>query len=128
MKNETDLDLDKGLEALDAARSYTADNGVAVTHELTGRGVGAVLSLAGGLLALLTALLGLIKGKSRPQVILAILTALLAAAAVILSLSSGSAFSAAAGAALSPLGLIGSGVTAVSAVGAAAIPAPNAKV
>ena len=128
MKNETDLDLDKGLEAVDAARGYSADSGVAVTHELTGQAVAAVLSLAGGLLAILTALVGLLKGKNRPLVILAILTALLGAAGVILALKSGSAFSAAAGVALSSLGLIGSGTSAVAAAGTAAIPAPKAKV
>ena len=51
MKNDTDLDMEKGLEAVAVGREFSGENGAAVTRELTNRAIAAALALLGSVLA-----------------------------------------------------------------------------
>lgn len=115
MKNEFDLDIDQGMAALAAAREFSADNGAAVTRELTTRAVAGVLAIAGSVLALLAGILGL-TGKVKGSGVLAVISAIGAAAAIVAAVMAGSELSAVAGSTTAFLALAGGAVVAVLAL------------
>ena len=118
MKNDTDLDIDKGLEAVTVARGYSADNGEAVTKELTSRAVGAALALAGSLAALAAAIMGL-NSMNKGAGVLAVIAAAAAVVALIATISSGTTFSDVAGS-------YGAGLATIAGVALAAVSAVHA--
>ena len=93
MKNETDLDLDKGLEVVAAARAFAGDTTRAVTKEVLSKSVGAILALLGSAVAAVGGVLGLVGKKTKVSGILALAGAVAAAAGVLVSLGAGSTFS-----------------------------------
>lgn len=115
MKNEFDLDIDQGMAALAAAREFSADNGAAVTRELTTRAVAGALAIAGSVLALLAGILGL-TGKVKGSGVLAVISAIGAAAAIVAAVMAGSELSAVAGSTTAFLALAGGAVVAVLAL------------
>lgn len=115
MKNEFDLDIDQGMAALAAAREFSADNGAAVTRELTTRAVAGVLAIVGSVLALLAGILGL-TGKVKGSGVLAVISAIGAAAAIVAAVMAGSELSAVAGSTTAFLALAGGAVVAVLAL------------
>ena len=116
MKNETDLDIDKGLEVVAAARGYASDLTNAVTGEITGKAVGSIVAAVGAVVALIGGLLGLLLKKPAVAGVIALLGGAAAAGGAYLSASAGSAFSQIAGAG-GPTLLIATGaLTAVAAI------------
>ena len=114
MKNKVDLDIEKGVEVVKAARSYSADNGAAVTKELTARVVGDVLGLAAFVLAIVAGILGL-AGKLRASGVLALLAAVAAVATAVAAGTAGSVFSVVAGSTIGALAIAAGAVLAVVA-------------
>ena len=86
MKNDKIVDLDKGLEAVAAARAYAEDLTGRVTKELTGRAVASIGVMAASVLSLLTGLVGVAGKKIR---ILGWIAVAGCAAAVVLAVVSG---------------------------------------
>lgn len=125
MKNDTDLDMEKGLEAVAVGREFSGENGAAVTRELTNRAIAAALALLGSVLALAAGIMGL-AGKAKGSGVLAVIAALAAGAAVAAALMAGTELSAAAGSTTGPLALAAGGVlTAASIAQAIAALAPS---
>ena len=116
MKNDTDLDIDKGLEVVAAARAYAADTAGAVTKEITGKAVGSIVAIAGSAIALLGGVLGLALKKPGFSGVVALLGGAAAAGGAVISSSVGSFFSQVAGAAGPTLLTAAGAVTAVAAV------------
>ena len=117
MKNETDLDIDKGLEVVAAARAFAADTTEAVTKEITSKAIGSVVAIAGAAIALIGGVLGLLMGKPAGAGVVALLGGIAAVVGVIMSGAAGNVFSQMAGASGPAL------LTAAGAVtGAAAVP------
>ncbi|MCR5090165.1 MAG: hypothetical protein K6C08_11735 [Oscillospiraceae bacterium] len=96
MKNDTDLDTEKGFEALAAAKELSGDTAAAAAKELGRKTAGSVISIAAGVLAALGGLFGL---ADKPKGIrpMGILAAVGAAAAFVLTQTAGSSFLTAAG-------------------------------
>lgn len=115
MKNDADLDIEKGLEAVSVARQFSADNSAAVTSELTTRAIAAVLALVGSVAALIAGVLGL-AGKPKGSGVVAVVSAVAAAASVIAAVNAGTALSAVAGSAVGSLIVAAGAVVAVAAV------------
>jgi uncharacterized phage infection (PIP) family protein YhgE len=126
MKNETDLDMDKGLEVVGAARAFASDTTDAVTKEVTSKAVGAILAIAGSAVALLAGVMGLVSKKTKVSGVMALLGAGVAVAGVIVTLTAGNTFSAIAGSA-GPALLSAAGATTAAAGVAQSIPALAAK-
>ena len=117
---DTHLDLDEGLEAVDVGRGYQADSGELITKEITARAVGTAAGLGAGVLAVLAAILGLLK-KNKGAGILAILSAAAGAVGCAYGASAGYEFSEMAGATGGNTAWIAFGVlAAVAAVDAIA--------
>ncbi len=115
MKNDTDLDIDKGLEAVAVGREFSADNGAAVTKELTTRGIASAVLLVGSLLALIAGIMGL-TALVKLSGVLAIIAAVAALGALVAVLMAGSELSETAGAAFTFAPLIGCSIVAVTSV------------
>lgn len=115
MKNSTDLDIAKGLEAVTVAREFSGENSAAVTKELTTRAVAAALALLGSAVALIAGIMGL-GSKRKGSGVLAVIAAIAAAAAVAAAIVAGSELSAAAGSAGASLALAAGAVVAVAAI------------
>lgn len=126
MKNDTDLDIGKGLEAVAAAREFSSENSAAVTKELTTRAVAAVLALLGSAVALIAGIMGL-AAKVKGSGVLAVIAAVAAAAAVVAAFAAGSELSAVAGSTVASLALAAGAVVAVVAVVHAAVALSPAK-
>ena len=126
MKNDTDLDIDKGLEVVSAARAFAADTTAAVTKEITSKAVGAILTLLGSVVAAAAGVMGLVGKKTKGSGVLALVGAAAAAAGVVVSLTSGATFSEIAGSAAPMIFTAAGAPTAVAGV-AQAIPAMMAK-
>ena len=126
MKNDTDLDIGKGLEAVAAAREFSSENSAAVTKELTTRAVAAVLALLGSAVALIAGRMGL-AAKVKGSGVLAVIAAVAAAAAVVAAFAAGSELSAVAGSTVASLALAAGAVVAVVAVVHAAVALSPAK-
>lgn len=126
MKNDTDLDIGRGLEALAAAREFSAENNAAVTKELTTRAVAAVLALLGSAVALVAGIMGL-AAKVKGSGVLAVIAAVAAAAAVVAAFAAGSELSAVAGSTVASLALAAGVVVTVVAVVHAAVALSPAK-
>lgn len=126
MKNDTDLDIGRGLEALAAAREFSAENNAAVTKELTTRAVAAVLALLGSAVALIAGIMGL-AAKVKGSGVLAVIAAVAAAAAVVAAFAAGSELSAVAGSTVASLALAAGVVVTVVAVVHAAVALSPAK-
>lgn len=116
MKNETDLDIDKGLEVVAAARDYAAETTGAVTKEILNKVIGSVVALVGSALALLGGILGVPAKKPKLSGAVGLIGGIAAIAGAILSVTSGSFFSQAAGASGPALLVAAEAVTAVVAV------------
>ena len=126
MKNDTDLDIDKGLEVVGAARAFASDTTDAVTKEITSKAVGAILTLVGSVIAAVAGVLGLLGKKTKVSGVMALVGAAAAAVGVILSLNAGMTFSEIAGAAAPTLFTAAGASTAVAGV-AQSVPAIMAK-
>ena len=126
MKNDTDLDIDKGLEVVGAARAFASDTTDAVTKEITSKAVGAILTLVGSVIAAVAGVLGLAGKKTKVSGVMALVGAAAAAVGVILSLNAGMTFSEIAGAAAPTLFTAAGASTAVAGV-AQSVPAIMAK-
>ena len=122
MKNDTDLDIDKGLEVVGAARAFASDTTDAVTKEITSKAVGAILTLVGSVIAAVAGVLGLAGKKTKISGVMALVGAAAAAVGVILSLNAGMTFSEIAGAAAPTLFTAAGASTAVAGV-AQSVPA-----
>ncbi len=97
MKNDTDLDIEKGLEAVAAARALSADTTAAVTKELTNKAAASVITIIASVVAAVAGLMGL-ASKPKLETVLACAGALAAVIGLIVWLSAGgSNFSKAAG-------------------------------
>ena len=90
------LDLDKGMEAVDAGEAYLNEAGDMITNELLGRAIGTAAAIGAAILALLAALLSLFR-SNRGGAMLACIAAIVAAAGTALGESAGDVFSALAG-------------------------------
>lgn len=86
MKDESLVDLDRGLEGVAAARQFSADNSALVTKELGARAVAAVLAIAAAILGIVTGIMGLM---GRSVFILALVTAAAAAVGFVAALVTG---------------------------------------
>ena len=86
MKDESLVDLDRGLEGVAAARQFSADNSALVTKELGARAVAAVLAIAAAILGIVTGIMGLM---GRSVFILALVTAAAAAVGFVAALVAG---------------------------------------
>ena len=126
MKNDTDLDIDKGLEVVGAARAFASDTTDAVTKEITSKAVGAILTLVGSVIAAVAGVLGLAGKKTKVSGVMALVGAAAAAVGVILSLNAGMTFSEIAGAAAPTLFTAAGASTAVAGI-AQSVPAIMAK-
>lgn len=115
MKNDTDLDIEKGKEVVAAGRSYSSDSGELITKEVVTRVVGAALALVGSLLALVAGFLGL-GSKFKGSGVSSILSAVLGAGGLAALLIAGSHYSEQAGASAVKLVLAAAGVLAVAAL------------
>ena len=90
------LDVDKGMEAVDAGEAYLKEAGDTITNELTGRAIASGASIVAAVLALLAALLSLIR-SNRGGATLACIATVVAAAGTALAKSAGDVFSKLAG-------------------------------
>ena len=110
MKNDTDLDIEKGLQVVGAARGFAADTAAAVTREVSGKIIGALLALGGAAVAFVGGLMGTVTKKSvKCSGIVSLVGALASLAGVLSTLLAGGVFSAAAGSAGSGL-VAGAGI------------------
>ncbi len=110
-----DLDIEKGLAAVATGREFSADNGAAVTKELTTRGVAAVLALLGSLLALLAGIIGFTK-RVKFSGVLSLIAVVASAGAAAAAVVAGSELSVVAGSAFSSVALVAGGILAVVAL------------
>lgn len=93
---DTHLELDEGLEAVTVGRGYQSDSGELITKEITNRAIGTAAGLGAGALAVLAAILSLLK-KNKGAGISAILAAAAGGAGVAMGTSAGMEFSSIAG-------------------------------
>lgn len=125
MKNDTDLDMEKGLEAVAVGREFSGENGAAVTRELTNRAIAAALALLGSVLALAAGIMGL-AGKAKGSACWLLSPLWQRARLWRQALMAGTELSAAAGSTMGPLALAAGGVlTAASIAQAIAALAPS---
>ena len=114
MKNETDLDIDKGLEVVAAAKDYASDATGAVTEEITKKAIGSIVAIAGAAVAMIAGLLGLFLSKPAFSGVVALLGGGIAVAGALVSAGAGSFFSQMAGAG-GPGLLTAAGITTAAA-------------
>ncbi|MBR2707359.1 MAG: hypothetical protein IKE74_09045 [Mogibacterium sp.] len=86
------LDIDKGMEAVDAGEAYLNEAGDMITTELTGRAVGSAASIVAAVLGLLAALLSLFR-SNRGGAMLACIAAVTAAGGTAMGMSADTVFS-----------------------------------
>ena len=94
--NKGNLDVDKGMEAVDAGEAYLNEAGDMIKAELTGRAIGSIAGAVAAILALLAALLSLFR-SNRGGAMLACISAVVAAAGAAMGMSSDTVFSELAG-------------------------------
>ena len=113
--NGTDLDIDAGKAAAQAARDYSSDSGEKISSEIYTRVAGAALALVGSLLALVAGFLGL-GSKFKGSGVLSIITAIMGAAGLVALIAAGSHYSDQSGA-----GAVGAVLAAAAILAAAAL-------
>ena len=105
------LDIAKGMEAVDAGEAYLNEAGDTIRSELTGRAVGTAAAIVAAVLALLAALLSVFR-SNRGGAMLACIAAVMAAAGTAMGMSTDTVFSELAGSKVGELPWIGAMVLA----------------
>ena len=113
-KADGSLDIADGLDAVEVGRGYQADDGVLITKEIMARAIGTAGCLAAGILAVLAALLSLLK-KYKGAGVFAILSAVAGAVGVAEGMSAGDYFSSIAGSTVGATPFVAAGILAVVA-------------
>ena len=105
---DTHLELDEGLAAVNIGREYQSDDGDLITKEILGRGIGTAALLGAGVLAVLAAILSLLK-KNKGAGVLAILSAAAGAAGAFITSNADTYFSSIAGSTVGATGVAAAG-------------------
>ena len=108
------LNIPEGLDAVGTGREYQADTGAVVTKELTGRILGSGLGLGAAVIALLAALLSLMK-KYKGAAALAVATAAVGIGGMIAGNNAGMEMSSIAGSNMGATPMVAAGILAVVA-------------
>ncbi len=114
-KENGDLEIAKGFEAIAAARDYKKDSGAAIETELYGRIYGIVAVAIASILALIAAVLGFTK-KYKGAIPCAALAAVAGGVATFLTGKAGTVFSVIAGSTLGSLAMVAGIALAVVAI------------
>lgn len=120
MRNKTDLDIAKGLDAVAAARDYQGDSGNAITKELMSRLYATIGTLIASVLAVIAAVSG-IRKKYSGAAVLAVIAAAAAIFGTVYSNNAGMTFQNLAGYPINFIGMWAGVILAVVAVIFAAI-------
>lgn len=109
------LDLDEGLSAVEVGRGYQAEDGELITEEIMGRAVGTGALLGAGVLAVIAAILSLLK-KNKGSGVFALLAAAAGAFGAFYGTNAGTYFSDVAGSTAGNAGWIAAGILGVIAL------------
>ena len=109
------LEIDEGLNAVEAGRGYQADDGVLITDEIMARAVGTGALIGAGALALIAAILSFLK-KNKGAGVFAILAAAAGAFGAFYGTNAGTYFSDIAGSTAGNAGWVAAGILAAIAL------------